>query len=1248
MVHPFPWSARSFFLLNVALHTFLLSPSLTIAGKLSKLESEELIIDSPSHIDTLFKTAVKQFSEAAKDEELGTERDKWGRRKMGESCSKDEHCKDGERCSKIGRCRKKDSTVTDSCFYGFITCASEKGSPLRKRAEAEANNRLASTPSQEQQTLYHALLPGPAKNMMALPAPEGNVNDTDDTSSTSGTTTSTSITAAQQNQIAAIELVETVANGALTASGALPSDPEKWGKLATIGKDRVTRRPFYNYWDKEDRTWRLATEQLSREMEKNRTNSTLQKLLKKNNRFPTLHDKSMEEWFIAGGGKLNYIKPNVERKKNIVSSTSIFKQRRLFAEENIEDGDTIIEVPLKLVMNQLTCHQVKTQRGRYLGELFGGAISGKYSDWGLAGFLLVELKKGESSKWWPFIRNLKMRVMTTDVLSELENTYTGRMLSQWESEAEDAQKYLDKVIDHKDPMGEVKGAWSLRKDMRWALWVVRRHGIWVYKPKTLKKILSLVPFAHLLKHQNKAGGTVLMGLDKIIRVQTGRGFNHGEVMSMTYHAYHGSGKEGISDMEQLIRFHEVDVYDEDDELMREVLNDNTVLDGFRVEEGEEIIKARNEERRTGGGENDKNDKNDNEKQEQDDEMFQPDDYGVTFSRNPFNKITIALPGSKGVEVEDVFFEWTVMKNWRRAMKMPPKQSDLYRVANKLQLYGEEWDEEEQKIISSVNANIIKQLPYSVDMVPAEEQLMLLGHANTAEEASLILTGGRKSTIKPQLYSAPDPEEDERAARAIEEMADLMQQLQESVAAGSSDPSVLKVINESTQFFENGVQPKRGLDAVDKLLMRKKTLMDYCGNRSDHWANRNGVSKEMLCAVRIHMLNESDLDVVCPENKGAFWTSDGDDKRCEGGGFNWTLPISKENENATLNAVKQTLVALLSGFPSSTEDDLALLEEQVDDSNKNGIGPIRRNAIIVRARERRILQESISKLNRSLKSLNNMNYQITKVREAEQERKRVIQEKLNFKENARKEFLIRDVIVNVTINSKLTSNFTIREGDNIEIEAIKYCKQYNPELIKLNEKQMIPNTIVTHARESIRKNLQVKQIIFMFPIILSNGTRAILRMRQEDDGTKEVMKFCAVHNMTDRVCNWMRDRLSTHVESHFKDSVLATASIQAPDGRDLIIYLRQGDQHDLKQFVTDYVHVSKLPINVIPSITMMLERKLQPTVFEQSISGEGSLGVKLRLKRGDNAKEVVMAFGRRKGMPVDAQNQVLQALLQKGF
>jgi hypothetical protein len=64
--------------------------------------------------------------------------------------------------------------------------------------------------------------------------------------------------------------------------------------------------------------------------------------------------------------------------------------------------------------------------------------------------------------------------------------------------------------------------------------------------------------------------------------------------------------------------------------------------------------------------------------------------------------------------------------------------------------------------------------------------------------------------------------------------------------------------------------------------------------------------------------------------------------------------------------------------------------------------------------------------------------------------------------------------------------------------------------------------------------------------------------------------------------------------------------------------------------------------------MMLERKLPPTVFEQKINGEARLGSTLRVKRGDNAKDVVMAFGRRAGIPADAQNQVLQALIQRGL
>ena len=96
--------------------------------------AEELVVDSPSHIDALFKRSLKEYSQEMQEREGG---------KRGERCSKDEHCEKHERCSKIGRCRPRDSEVSDACRYGFITCAHEEGSPMRQRAEEEADRRLS-------------------------------------------------------------------------------------------------------------------------------------------------------------------------------------------------------------------------------------------------------------------------------------------------------------------------------------------------------------------------------------------------------------------------------------------------------------------------------------------------------------------------------------------------------------------------------------------------------------------------------------------------------------------------------------------------------------------------------------------------------------------------------------------------------------------------------------------------------------------------------------------------------------------------------------------------------------------------------------------------------------------------------------------------------------------------------------------------------------------------------------------------
>lgn len=67
----------------------------------------------------------------------------------------------------------------------------------------------------------------------------------------------------------------------------------------------------------------------------------------------------------------------------------------------------------------------------------------------------------------------------------------------------------------------------------------------------------------------------------------------------------------------------------------------------------------------------------------------------------------------------------------------------------------------------------------------------------------------------------------------------------------------------------------------------------------------------------------------------------------------------------------------------------LLEESSMSGGTSDIGPIKRNAILIRARERRILQTSIYKLNQRRRSLLHFSYQITEVREKENKSTRII-------------------------------------------------------------------------------------------------------------------------------------------------------------------------------------------------------------------------------------------------------------------
>lgn len=124
----------------------------------------------------------------------------------------------------------------------------------------------------------------------------------------------------------------------------------------------------------------------------------------------------------------------------------------------------------------------------------------------------------------------------------------------------------------------------------------------------------------------------------------------------------------------------------------------------------------------------------------------------------------------------------------------------------------------------------------------------------------MVVGDDAEEYTAQLYAAPDPEDDERAQDAMNDLAKNVLQLQRSVAAGQVDNATLTVINKTKNFLQHGVMPWRGLDEIDQLLLRKLSVLKQCGNESMHRINSHNVSDELWCALRVHTVNQTDMEV----------------------------------------------------------------------------------------------------------------------------------------------------------------------------------------------------------------------------------------------------------------------------------------------------------------------------------------------------------------------------------------------------
>lgn len=192
--------------------------------------------------------------------------------------------------------------------------------------------------------------------------------------------------------------IEDVGLGAISRAGALPSGGN--GEWIQLVESKMKKE---NNLDYHSLMWEMGVEvaeqrQQEQEFNGGGLNATQEEQLL----------NELTTWFNRKGGRLQFVEPVLTK-----------EGYRLNAVEDVHNSDSIISIPFELIMCQQTARNVVIQKyRRYLGEELQKTFD-KDEVWGLAIFLLHEYYKemnGNGSKWGPFIRTLRMRMISTQVL----------------------------------------------------------------------------------------------------------------------------------------------------------------------------------------------------------------------------------------------------------------------------------------------------------------------------------------------------------------------------------------------------------------------------------------------------------------------------------------------------------------------------------------------------------------------------------------------------------------------------------------------------------------------------------------------------------------------------------------------------------------------------------------------------------------------------------------------------------------
>jgi hypothetical protein len=502
------------------------------------------------------------------------------------------------------------------------------------------------------------------------------------------------------------------------------------------------------------------------------------------------------------------------------------------------------------------------------------------------------------------------------------------------------------------------------------------------------------------------------------------------------------------------------------------------------------------------------------------------------------------------------------------------------------------------------------------------------------QAALIATGPQGERPLPQLYSAPDPTEDFEAQRSMENLALLAVQAHNVISSGNALLNATQIVlNQTRDFFMHGVLPMAGLDPLDLFLLKKIGMLSHCGFENDMKITYNNITDELMCAMRVHLMNESEIHVFCPKD-ALVW-----EENCMNVEFMNFTAISFTNEIAVVNALRSSIYNLLGSYPTTIETDIDIINNyektKVDDNNEDNnniiFGPITYAAMRLRYREKQILHSALNFLYDHEQAVFNgtIIFQLAlKAQERIEADLREIEHK-KFLQNVREKASFREDLAFIEVDlgdNKPKANLTLQEGRDFKETIQAFCNKYfiKPEYF---------DTLSKALKNRVKNPPPLKLLLGV--IIPATGDRKLLGIQDlpNVNATVETSVFCSQNDpkkddpLETNWCQGLLKRVEErlNVTKTFTRKTLLVVPIDAPDSRKLQLVLREGEQHDLFQFVSDFLEYYHMPQESLTMLTNEVHKRLPAIALQIPIAISSKRQVSIRFSISDNITNVVNAF-----------------------